>query len=197
MHYADHHFSEDPEFFSAVSKLSSELMSQSKRYPHPMVMYKTLLWMSKLGNDGEKLESKVDKVDELDRRGKVNKERNNIKKENEEKIDMKIHKANEEVNKVKEVKIESSKSSEQSLQSSEILSSLPLSLQNAFIGQYEITSIENTIAKIIVVGPLGKMAMNKKENHDLLCQALNTQSAPISQIEFTFMNKEEYFAYKM
>ena len=44
MHYADEHFSSDPNFFSSVSKLASELISQSKRYPHPLLLYKTILW---------------------------------------------------------------------------------------------------------------------------------------------------------
>jgi hypothetical protein len=44
MHYADEHFSSDPAFFASISILASELISQSKRYPHPLVLYKTVLW---------------------------------------------------------------------------------------------------------------------------------------------------------
>lgn len=43
MHYADEHFSSDPAFFASISTLASELISQSKRYPHPLVLYKTVL----------------------------------------------------------------------------------------------------------------------------------------------------------
>jgi hypothetical protein len=44
MHYADEHFASDPTFFASISKLASELISQSKRYPHPLLLYKTVLW---------------------------------------------------------------------------------------------------------------------------------------------------------
>ena len=62
MHYADEHFSSDPNFFSSVSKLASELISQSKRYPHPLLLYKTILWNQGDNSNIEKLESNTTKA---------------------------------------------------------------------------------------------------------------------------------------
>ena len=44
MQYADHHFVEDSTFYSEISKLASTLLSQAKWYPHPLLLYKTVLY---------------------------------------------------------------------------------------------------------------------------------------------------------
>ena len=44
MHYADRHFHENQQLYSDISTLASQLLSQSKRYPHPLLLYKTLLY---------------------------------------------------------------------------------------------------------------------------------------------------------
>ncbi len=44
MQYADHHFVEDSHFYSIISKLASTLLSQSRWYPHPLLLYKTILY---------------------------------------------------------------------------------------------------------------------------------------------------------
>lgn len=44
MTYSDTHFATDPALYSQISQFASTLISQSKRYPHPLVMYKTLLF---------------------------------------------------------------------------------------------------------------------------------------------------------
>lgn len=44
MQYADRHFHENKELYSDISTFASQLLSQSKRYPHPLLLYKTLLY---------------------------------------------------------------------------------------------------------------------------------------------------------
>ena len=44
MNYADRHFSENRELYSTISTLASQLLSQAKWYPHPLLLYKTLLF---------------------------------------------------------------------------------------------------------------------------------------------------------
>ena len=44
MSYADRHFNENRQLYTTISTLSSQLLSQAKRYPHPLLLYKTLLY---------------------------------------------------------------------------------------------------------------------------------------------------------
>jgi DNA polymerase III gamma/tau subunit len=44
MQYADHHFTEDAGFFSQMSGLAGTLLSQSRWYPHPLLLYKTVFY---------------------------------------------------------------------------------------------------------------------------------------------------------
>lgn len=47
MSYADRHFNENRQLYTTISTLSSQLLSQAKRYPHPLLLYKTLLYNNK------------------------------------------------------------------------------------------------------------------------------------------------------
>jgi hypothetical protein len=81
---------------------------------------------------------------------------------------------------------------------SDFTSFLSPSLKKLLEGQCEITSIENGIAKLIILNPMAKMMLNKKENHDAICTALTqTSGQTISHSEFSFMSKDEYFQMKM
>lgn len=44
MHYADRHFMDDYSLYSAISNLSAQLLSEMKWYPHPLLLYKTILY---------------------------------------------------------------------------------------------------------------------------------------------------------
>ena len=57
MQYADHHFIENSTFYSEISKLASTLLSQAKWYPHPLLLYKTILYSSKQQVENKKQEA--------------------------------------------------------------------------------------------------------------------------------------------
>lgn len=44
MSYADRHFHEDRSLYTKISILAAELLAQSKWYPHPLLLYKTILY---------------------------------------------------------------------------------------------------------------------------------------------------------
>jgi DNA polymerase III gamma/tau subunit len=65
MTYTDTHFATDPALYSQISQFASTLISQSKRYPHPLVMYKTLLFQQATGVEEVQEVTKVAKVKEI------------------------------------------------------------------------------------------------------------------------------------
>lgn len=82
--------------------------------------------------------------------------------------------------------------------SSTFASLLSPSLKNLLEGQSELTNITDSTAKIIVLNPMAKMMLTKKENHDAICTAITqTSGQTISHVEFSFMSKDEYFQMKM
>lgn len=179
MQYADKHFIEDSIFFSQISNIGSILLSQSRRYPHPLLLYKTILYTT-IGENNQK-------------------EDQNIvisKKTTPSIVPQKLSETIQELSKESEnnkVVVNTTEDSPTSF-----VSLLSPSLQNLLEGQSELTDITDGTAKIIVLNPMAKMMLNKKENHDAICTALTqTSGTSISHVEFSFMSKDEYFKMKM
>jgi len=179
MQYADKHFIEDSIFFSQISNIGSILLSQSRRYPHPLLLYKTILYTT-IGENNQKEDQNIvisKKTTPSIVPQKLSETIQELSKESEN-------------NKVVVNTIEDSPTS--------FVSLLSPSLQNLLEGQSELTDITDGTAKIIVLNPMAKMMLNKKENHDAICTAISqTSGQTISHSEFSFMSKDEYFKMKM
>jgi hypothetical protein len=74
MQYADHHFVEDSVFYSEMSKLASTLLSQSRWYPHPLLLYKTVLYTMATGEKQQVASSKQQEVAKVKEVAKVTQE---------------------------------------------------------------------------------------------------------------------------
>jgi hypothetical protein len=180
MQYADKHFIEDSVFFSKISNIGSTLLSQSRRYPHPILLYKTILYTSIGGNNHQEDTITIDS-----------------KKSNTPIVAQKPSDTIQESSKESENNKTVVNISENSVNTS-FVSLLSPSLQNLLEGQSELTDISDGTAKIIVLNPMAKMMLNKKENHDAICSAISqTSGHTISHSEFSFMSKDEYFKMKM
>lgn len=181
MQYADDHFTEDSNFYSKISNISNTLLSQSRRYPHPLLLYKTVLY--NLVNDNvsnNKIETQKPTI-------------SNIPKEAKEITPLVEDKIIQEFPNNEEKVVQTIPN-----QTSNYISLLPQSLKNLLENQSEVTKIENNIAYIIAINPMAKMMFSKKENYNLLCTALTQDTwNTVSEIEFSFMSKDEYFMMKM
>lgn len=181
MQYSDHHFTENPIFYSEISKLASTLLSQAKWYPHPLLLYKTVLyqfWVTETTNS-------------IVVKNTLSKDSNNWITKNEEVV-FPSDTINESKLSTKDEVSNPSPSKDGN--SANFIQYLSPSLKNLLDGQSELIWIEWNIAKLIIINPLAKMILNKKENHDAICNALSQSSGThISHSEFTFMSKDEYF----
>ena len=195
MQYADNHFVEDVLFFSQISNIASMLLSQSRRYPHPLLLYKTILFQF-----GEKSQAKVSKpehtktpsIDIASSWMKWNDSTTKLNNPEKKDISLKTQDLSPS--------LQSSESQEktQSSETSNFTDYLSTSLKNLLEWQSELTDITSDIAKIIVLNPLAKIILNKKENHDAICIAISqTSGQTISHVEFSFMSKDDYFKMKM
>jgi hypothetical protein len=173
MQYADKHFIEDSVFFSQISNIGSILLSQSRRYPHPLLLYKTILYTT-IGENNQKEDQNIVISKKSTPSIVPQKPSETIQELSKEKQDDKI------------------------VVNTSFVSLLSPSLQNLLEGQSELTDITDGTAKIIVLNPMAKMMLNKKENHDAICSAISqTNGQTISHSEFSFMSKDEYFKMKM
>ena len=155
MQYADKHFIEDSIFFSQISNIGSTLLSQSRRYPHPILLYKTILYTS-IGENSHTEHTTQTNSKSSNPSVVAKKPSDTIQEPSKEKQDDKIV-----VN------------TSENLVNTSFVSLLSPSLQNLLEGQSEITDITDGTAKIIVLNPMAKMMLNKKENHDAICSALS------------------------
>ncbi len=176
MQYADKHFASDSSFFSSVSTIASTLLSQSRRYPHPLLLYKTILYTrpnSENSTNSQPIQQQSIKI---------------TKQEIIQTPTSEQHKEEDNITNHIEKKAESS----------DFTWFLSVSLKNLLEWQSEITNIKDSTASLIVINPLAKMMINKKENYDAICHAISQSSwQTISQLEFSFMSKDDYFAMKM
>ena len=190
MHYADEHFSSDPNFFSSVSKLASELISQSKRYPHPLLLYKTILW-----NQG-RIVNEIYNINHLtlvpsplkegwpSLMGDNQQDRAHLqatKERNGEELGWGI-------------------SQIPTLSPDKFTNLLTPSLQNILHDKCEIESLDGPIAKIFVINlnAMSKTMLTKKESNDLMISTLHTLWYPhIKAIEWKGITKEQYVMMKL
>ncbi len=198
MSYADRHFNENRTLYSQISELSSQLLSQAKWYPHPLLLYKTLLYNEKWRMKSE--ESNKSPVIW----GPLGGENEAI--HNQWTVILNATQWSEEsLNSIAKDKSEIPRSLEWQTKNQELvtilidaISFLSPSLQKLLSWQSELVSIEDWVAKLIITNPLAKMTFNKKEIKDSICSALTAKSGQtIASLEISFMTKEEYFAYQM
>lgn len=187
MQYADRHFHENKELYSDISTFASQLLSQSKRYPHPLLLYKTLLYThSSASWTTSSVASHVVTSN---------------KTEQEKPLPSPV--SSDTTVPVSSQQKESSLIAEKSRNPQTILweKSIELlspSLQRLLSWQSELVSIQEGIAKLIVTNPLAKLTLNKKETHNTISSALTASGEhTITSLELSFMTKEEYFAYQM
>ena len=206
MQYADHHFVNDSNFYSEISRLASTLLSQSRWYPHPLLLYKTILYTMTTNKVQQIEEGNKNQI--TDRPNTLNKKETQTESSaqaNDNKSPQYIEKEliipHNTLTEEKEKKWQETDNTQEisvNPKPSNFTDYLSPSLKNLLDGQSEITSIEWEIAKIIILNPMAKMMLNKKENHDAICTAITqTSGQTISHLEFSFMSKDEYFMMKI
>lgn len=205
MQYADQHFSEDANFYSEVSKLASTLLAQSKRYPHPLLLYKTILYSNK-----QQVEPQQQTVKIAGKRSETEKIPSSSNKEQSEERNNWYSEAKGEIpvdnnfSPIKELDVslpsawESQTNSNSDAKSPDFISFLSPSLQKLLQWQSDLTQVQDGIAQLIILNPLAKIALQKKENQDLICDAIRTATGQtIINLDLSFMTKDEYFAHNM
>ena len=190
MQYADRHFYKNKELFSEISTLASQLLSQSKRYPHPLLLYKTLLYTQNSSiSEHTPLVKKSPVINTQKKSSDHTVASAEIEKEE-------LHTENK-WDTINPKEPEKSHNPEAVLweKSIELLSP---SLQRLLSWQSELVTIENGNATLIVTNPLAKLTLNKKETHNTICSAITAMAdQTITALEFSFMTKEEYFSHQM
>lgn len=172
MYYANEHFQSDPQFYSSISKLSSTLLSQSKRYPHPLLLYKTVFWQQEV-TEGNK---KQQEVTNSNKKEKVieNKDDSSHNKESH-------HKKADWI-------------------TTDFVSKLTPSLQNILDDKCEFEDLKKEVVTLFVINPgmMGEKGLQKKENQELMLSTLHNLWYPhVKALEFKSITPEEYVMKKM
>lgn len=195
MQYADHHFIEDSIFYSQISQLASTLLSQAKWYPHPLLLYKTILYQLVISDKGQSTKIEKNKQSSF-WWTKSSIQNNPSSNQNQDLLRDTSLTSEWQTNETQE--IENKQNNSEVSTSSNFTDYLSASLKNLLDGQSEITSIEWDTAKIIILNPMAKMMLNKKENHDAICKAITQSNGQvILHLELSFMSKDDYFMMKL
>lgn len=201
MSYADRHFNENRQLYTTISTLSSQLLSQAKRYPHPLLLYKTLLYGNKSAIDKAQTTSNTIQSTVTPTIAITN-STNEVKKSHQDDLpkwqhtetDELLHSSPWQIIEDKEIKNQTTEAT----YLSKAIDLLSPSLQKLLSWQSELVSIKNGNAKIIITNPLAKLTLNKKETQDTICSAItSTSGQTVTSLELSFMNKEDYFTYQM
>gem|GEM_PF-4524999 len=166
MQYADEHFADDPVFYSKISTLASDLLSQSRWYPHPQLLYKTILFT--LGDHPSsplsETSSSPDSISHKNNQTTVTHEDNHDKGKAEvlQEIQEQLPIQAKVTNREETVNI-----------TEKFVQLLPSSLQKILYDACEFDTISDHEALLIVLNPMAKMALDKKENQDIMTQALH------------------------
>ncbi|AKH33182.1 DNA polymerase III subunit tau [candidate division SR1 bacterium Aalborg_AAW-1] len=190
MSYADRHFNENRQLYTTISTLSSQLLSQAKRYPHPLLLYKTLLYNNKTTTENSQPINPVTTK-------KQPTQFENMSGSNSSATPFSsYHQKEGQTN--KEETLEQKNETSESTPLTQAIILLSPSLQKLLSGQSELVSINNGVAKLIITNSLAKLTLNKKETQDSICSAItSTSGQTVTSLELSFMTKEEYFSYQM
>ncbi len=190
MTYTDTHFATAPALYSQISQFASALISQSKRYPHPLVMYKTILFQLNPTTKDQTVVLTPTPLPDGKRDSSPS-----ITSSNENKISDKSEDQKNEESRDSDGYPSPDKDEGTGVR---FVSLLSPSLKNLLDGQCEIKEINGNTATLIVINPMAKMTLNKKENQDAICHAISqTTGQTVSHLEISFMSKDDYFAWKM
>ena len=197
MSYADRHFNENRQLYTTISTLSSQLLSQAKRYPHPLLLYKTLLYNTRneQGTNNEESQKKpvvVTKNKEIQEKSSwITSSTNTLPPDIQGESQPVVSEPSSEPEKV-------NNENNESTPLAQAIALLSPSLQRLLSWQSELVSIENGSAKLIITNSLAKLTLNKKETQDSICSAITaTSGQTVTSLELSFMTKEDYFAYQM
>lgn len=190
MSYADRHFNENRQLYTTISTLSSQLLSQAKRYPHPLLLYKTLLYNNKTTTENSQPINPVTTK-------KQPTQFENMSWSNSSATPFSsYHQKEGQTN--KEETLEQKNETSESTPLTQAIILLSPSLQKLLSWQSELVSINNGVAKLIITNSLAKLTLNKKETQDSICSAItSTSGQTVTSLELSFMTKEEYFSYQM
>ena len=190
MSYADRHFNENRQLYTTISTLSSQLLSQAKRYPHPLLLYKTLLYNNKTTTENSQPINPVTTK-------KQPTQFENMSWSNSSATPLSSdHQKEGQTN--KEETLEQKNETSESTPLTQAIILLSPSLQKLLSWQSELVSINNAVAKLIITNSLAKLTLNKKETQDSICSAItSTSGQTVTSLELSFMTKEEYFSYQM
>lgn len=190
MSYADRHFNENRQLYTTISTLSSQLLSQAKRYPHPLLLYKTLLYNNKTTTENSQ------PINPVTTKKQPNQFENTSWSNSSETPLSSHHQEEGQTN--KEETLEQKNETSESTPLTQAIILLSPSLQKLLSWQSELVSINNGVAKLIITNPLAKLTLNKKETQDNICSAVSSTSGQtVTSLELSFMTKEEYFSYQM
>lgn len=194
MSYADRHFNENRQLYTMISTLSSQLLSQAKRYPHPLLLYKTLLYNNRSVNDKPWILNPVNEKKEPTKESYTSWSSSSTTS-----ISSPLQEEPQSVQ--QETVMESKKTNNETPESTPLAQAITLlspSLQKLLSWQSELVNIENGVAKLIITNPLAKLTLNKKETQDSICSAItSTSGQTVTSLELSFMTKEDYFTYQM
>ena len=190
MSYADRHFNENRQLYTTISTLSSQLLSQAKRYPRPLLLYKTLLYNNKTTTENSQPINPVTTK-------KQPTQFENMSWSNSSATPLSSdHQKEGQTN--KEETLEQKNETSESTPLTQAIILLSPSLQKLLSWQSELVSINNAVAKLIITNSLAKLTLNKKETQDSICSAItSTSGQTVTSLELSFMTKEEYFSYQM
>lgn len=189
MAYIDQHFAQDQTFFASLTTMVSWLIRDARRYPHPLLLYKTSIWLWK---DISWERGKVPKWESFD---KVIVAPENIISAK----DKEHHTSPQEWSPLKNEKKDIIPQRDDNLMQSDDITSqfialLPAwSLKTMLTGQCEIESIHDGVVRLIVLNPLAKLPLSKKEAHEPLLAAIRTLTTdPVHALQIVSMMREEY-----
>ncbi len=203
-HYADRHFAENMKLFSTISALSADLLRQAKWFPHPLLLYKTLIFQS--GATSSWGENKGDNKISIKKDEEIAKKSQSISQDSS--MNSKEITAKSEKSETKDEKIEVTSKSETPWNTessdpldvvrSQAITQLPPSLQNLLSEQSELTKIHEGVVTLIVTNAMGKLSLKQKKNQDIILSTLSTLiEKNCTHLDIIIMTKEEYFQHQM
>ena len=204
MWYIDEHFADDQDFYASLTTMVSGLMRDARRYPHPLLLYKTSLWLWKSSEFRVQNSESVIRNPQS-KNAKTTPSQNDVSTEQTPLKDILL----DEVNDIPSVDNRPSTSSDVDTSWDTAPSSLSVweddltaqfvaliptgSLKTMLQGQCEIESITDGVVRLIILNSLAKMTLNKKETQESLLATIRTlTSDPLHALQIVSMTREEY-----
>ncbi len=204
MWYIDEHFADDQDFYASLTTMVSGLMRDARRYPHPLLLYKTSLWLWKSSEFRIQNSESVIRNPQS-KNAKTTPSQKDVSTEQTPLKNILL----DEVNDIPSADNRPSTSSD--VDPSDMAPSGPLSvweddltaqfvalmptgsLKTMLQGQCEIESITDGVVRLIILNSLAKMSLSKKETQESLLATIRTlTSDPVHALQIVSMTREEY-----